>query len=152
MVASSGTEAVGTSLWDQKENAEAYNRETYPQVQKALAKWLREPLRSKPTRLPTRPSTRWLLASQPEADRSFLVRWGAAKSALSSLGKRDLDTRRNEVSNAYENHDVGFHRGFAPGGVTPPHRESSAGVRSCGLYVGPPGGHGGGSRWQVPLS
>jgi hypothetical protein len=29
---------VGTSLWDQKENAEAYNRGTYPQVQKALAK------------------------------------------------------------------------------------------------------------------
>src|SRR5215472_13282123 len=114
-------------------------------------KWLREPLRSKPTRLPTRPSTRSPLASQPEADRSFLVRWGAAKSALSSLGKRDLDTRRNEVSTAYENHDVGFHRGFAPGGVTPPHRESPAGVRSRGLYVGPPGGHAGGSRWQVPL-
>ena len=29
---------MGTSLWDQKENAEAYNRGTYPQVQKALAK------------------------------------------------------------------------------------------------------------------
>ena len=50
-----------------------------------------------------------------------------------------------------KNHDVGFHRGCAPGGVTPPHRESSAGVRSCGLYVGPPRGHAGGSRWQVPL-
>jgi hypothetical protein len=37
-VASGGTEAVGISLWDQKENAEAYNRATYPQVQKALAK------------------------------------------------------------------------------------------------------------------
>jgi heme-degrading monooxygenase HmoA len=33
-----GTEAVGVSLWDQKENAEAYNRGTYPEVQKALAK------------------------------------------------------------------------------------------------------------------
>lgn len=33
-----GTEAVGISLWDQKENAEAYNRETYPQVLRALAK------------------------------------------------------------------------------------------------------------------
>jgi heme-degrading monooxygenase HmoA len=33
-----GTEAVGISLWDQKENAEAYNRATYPEVQKALAK------------------------------------------------------------------------------------------------------------------
>jgi hypothetical protein len=37
-VASGGTEAVGISLWDQKENAEAYNRRTYPQVRKALAK------------------------------------------------------------------------------------------------------------------
>jgi hypothetical protein len=33
-----GTQAVGISLWDQKENAEAYNRGTYPEVQKALAK------------------------------------------------------------------------------------------------------------------
>ncbi len=37
-VTSSGMEAVGISLWDQKENAEGYNRGTYPQVQKALAK------------------------------------------------------------------------------------------------------------------
>jgi len=33
-----GTEAIGISLWDQKENAEAYNRESYPQVLTALAK------------------------------------------------------------------------------------------------------------------
>ena len=33
-----GTEAVGISLWDQKENAEAYNRGTYPEVLRALAK------------------------------------------------------------------------------------------------------------------
>ncbi len=33
-----GTEAVGISLWDQKENGEAYNRGTYPQVLRALAK------------------------------------------------------------------------------------------------------------------
>jgi hypothetical protein len=37
-VSSSGTEAVGISLWDQKENADAYNRGTDPQVQKVLAK------------------------------------------------------------------------------------------------------------------
>lgn len=30
------TEALGISLWDRKESAETYNRETYPQVQKAL--------------------------------------------------------------------------------------------------------------------
>ena len=33
-----GTEAIAVSLWDQKENAEAYNRGTYPEVLKALAK------------------------------------------------------------------------------------------------------------------
>jgi len=33
-----GTEAVGISLWDEKENAESYNRETYPEVLRALAK------------------------------------------------------------------------------------------------------------------
>jgi len=38
LVASSGTEALGISLWDQKDDAEAYNRTTYPEVQKLLAK------------------------------------------------------------------------------------------------------------------
>ena len=30
LVTSNGSEAVGISLWDQKEAAEAYNRTTYP--------------------------------------------------------------------------------------------------------------------------
>ena len=33
-----GLEAIGISLWDQKEDADAYNRGTYPKVQRALAK------------------------------------------------------------------------------------------------------------------
>ena len=37
-VASNGLEAVGISLWEEKENAEAYNRGTYREVLKALAK------------------------------------------------------------------------------------------------------------------
>jgi len=37
-VASGGGEAVAISLWDQKDNAEAYNREKYPEVLKDLAK------------------------------------------------------------------------------------------------------------------
>jgi heme-degrading monooxygenase HmoA len=37
-VAPGGMEAVGISLWDKKESAEAYNRGTYPEVQKASAK------------------------------------------------------------------------------------------------------------------
>jgi hypothetical protein len=32
-----GTEAFAISLWDKAENAEAYNRGTYPQVTKILA-------------------------------------------------------------------------------------------------------------------
>src|SRR3989304_3111591 len=37
-IASGGLEAVGISLWDEKENAETYERKTYPEVMKALAK------------------------------------------------------------------------------------------------------------------
>ena len=35
---SDGKEAVGISLWEQKENAEAYSRGAYPEVLKAMAK------------------------------------------------------------------------------------------------------------------
>jgi len=38
LVASNGSEAVGISLWDQREDAEAYNRAAYPEVQKFVAK------------------------------------------------------------------------------------------------------------------
>jgi hypothetical protein len=38
LVTSSGSEAVGISLWDRKEDAEAYNRTTYAEVQKLLAR------------------------------------------------------------------------------------------------------------------
>src|SRR6202022_3578058 len=37
-VAPGGAEAVGISLWDKKENAEAYNRDSYTGVLKALGK------------------------------------------------------------------------------------------------------------------
>jgi hypothetical protein len=36
-VAQSGREAFGISVWDKGENAEAYNRSTYPEVTKFLA-------------------------------------------------------------------------------------------------------------------
>lgn len=35
-VAAGGAEAVGISLWDQKENADAYSRDTYPGLLKSL--------------------------------------------------------------------------------------------------------------------
>jgi heme-degrading monooxygenase HmoA len=37
-VSASRNEAVSISLWDKKESAEAYNRDTYPQVLKSLDK------------------------------------------------------------------------------------------------------------------
>ena len=36
-VASGGLEAIGISLWDEREDADAYNLRTYPAVLKALA-------------------------------------------------------------------------------------------------------------------
>ena len=38
LVAPGGQEAVAISLWDNKENAEAYNRDAYPAILKALGK------------------------------------------------------------------------------------------------------------------
>jgi hypothetical protein len=38
LVSSNGTEAVGISLWDQKDSAEAYHRTAFPEVQKLLSK------------------------------------------------------------------------------------------------------------------
>jgi hypothetical protein len=38
LITSNGSEAVGISLWDRKEDAETYNRTTYPEVQKLLAR------------------------------------------------------------------------------------------------------------------
>lgn len=40
LVGQGGTEALGISLWDKAENAEAYNRGTYPEVAKILANLL----------------------------------------------------------------------------------------------------------------
>jgi hypothetical protein len=39
-LAPGGTEAVGISLWDNKENAEAYARTGYPEVMKNLNKFV----------------------------------------------------------------------------------------------------------------
>ncbi len=102
-------------------------------------------------RFPTRPSTRSLLASQPEAHR-FRRSAGAAKSALSFLRRRGiLDTTRNEASYVYENHEVGFHGGVAPGGLTAPHRDVPTIVGNRGMCVRPPGCHAGGWGAQVLL-
>ena len=38
VVVPGGAEAVGISLWDQKENADAYGRDAYPGLLKALRK------------------------------------------------------------------------------------------------------------------
>ena len=38
LVSSNGSEVLGISLWEQKQDAEAYNRATYPDVQRMLSK------------------------------------------------------------------------------------------------------------------
>src|ERR1700724_4922993 len=38
LVAPGGAEAVGISLWDQKENADAYSRDAYPELLKTLGR------------------------------------------------------------------------------------------------------------------
>ena|SRR5229473_5600798 len=38
LVAPGGADAVAVSLWDQKENADAYSRDTYPGLLKTLGK------------------------------------------------------------------------------------------------------------------
>jgi heme-degrading monooxygenase HmoA len=38
LVSPNGSEVVGISLWDQKQDAEAYNRAAYPEVQRILSK------------------------------------------------------------------------------------------------------------------
>ena len=40
LVAPGGAEAVGISLWDKKENADAYARDSYPEVMKSLNKFV----------------------------------------------------------------------------------------------------------------
>ena len=63
-VTPNGTEVVGISLWDEKEDAEAYERRAYPAVLKALEKVAEGTPGFKPTRYPIRPSTRSLPRSQ----------------------------------------------------------------------------------------
>ena len=41
LVAPNGSEVLAISLWDQKENADAYSREAYPEVLKTLGKVVR---------------------------------------------------------------------------------------------------------------
>lgn len=38
LVSPDGTEAIGISLWDNKQSAEAYQKEGYPEVQKIMSK------------------------------------------------------------------------------------------------------------------
>ena len=40
LVSNDGKEAIGISLWDNKEHAEAYNHEGYPNVLKSLEKFV----------------------------------------------------------------------------------------------------------------
>jgi hypothetical protein len=58
--------------------------------------------------------------------------------------------QESEVANAYEDHEVGFHRGLVFGGFTS-YRELPSIVGICGLCFSHLGCHAGGWREQVPL-
>ena len=58
----SGTEVVAISLWDQKEDAQAYHRGSYPEVLKALAKVVDGTPEARNFEGPARPCKRLLLA------------------------------------------------------------------------------------------
>src|SRR5437870_7804793 len=60
-VGPSGTQAFGISLWDRAENAEAYNRGTYPEVTKILARCTKEPPQFETKKVSTRRSQRTAL-------------------------------------------------------------------------------------------
>jgi hypothetical protein len=57
-VGQGGREAFAISLWDKAEDAETYNRGTYPEVTKILATLVEGAPRFKPLTSPTRRSTR----------------------------------------------------------------------------------------------
>src|SRR5437773_173257 len=65
-------------------------------------------------RFPTRPSIRSVHGSKPQAAWSS---WGkGGQDPLSCPAKKKPKARRNEGSNAYENHEMGLHCGVARGG------------------------------------
>ncbi len=64
-----GTEAFGISLWDNRENAEAYNRETYPEVAKILARVVEGTPKVETYEVANSPSTRSPSQWRPKASR-----------------------------------------------------------------------------------
>jgi len=40
LIAAGGSEAVGISLWEERENADAYDDRIYPEIMRALAKFV----------------------------------------------------------------------------------------------------------------
>jgi hypothetical protein len=60
-------------------------------------------------------------------------------------------SKRSEVTNAYENHEVAFHRGIALDGVRSARWELPSRVRDCSLCDRLTGGHPGRSRRQILL-
>src|SRR6266568_2933628 len=97
-------------------------------------------LRLKPKRLPTRPSTRSPLASQPRAETSCSFSGGGQVRPLSSATKRKCRYKKKRDFDAYEDHEVDFHFFVGPGGLMAlPRLLRNAAGGTCGLRGGSPG-------------
>src|SRR5713101_7175974 len=94
-VAPGGTEAVGISLWDQKENADVYSRDAYPGVLKALGKVVEGTPEVRTYEVCN--STFHKIAAQAAAtNRSFAER--PAQSVHSGSANRNLHSKGNQVT------------------------------------------------------
>jgi len=129
-------------LWVQKENADVYGCKC---IQKC-----RRPRRRQPRKLLALGSSRFPIRLCTRLPRGVRHR----RQQLSSFGedgrvpprwcpaKRNLGTRRNELANAYENHEAWFHSGVASSAVIAlarglPNTGGICGV--CGGNLGRPG-------------
>src|SRR6266568_3662403 len=97
-------------------------------------------LRLKPMRLPTRPSIRSPLASQPRAETSCSFSGGGPVRPLSSAAKRKCRYKKKRDFDAYEDHEVDFDFSVGPGGLMAlPSGLPNTPGGNCGLCGGYPG-------------
>src|SRR6202049_1276629 len=97
LVAPNSTEAVGISLWDSKENAEAYQKDTYPEVQKHLSKVIDGTPKVQTYEVTAPRSTRSLLAKE-RSEAALPLGWGGQPR------RQLIDARKELVGECEDQH------------------------------------------------